>query len=382
MGRDGRKETFAILQEKRNYDQKLVWFHAASLGEFEQGRPLLEKIRTQHPDYQILLTFFSPSGFEIRKNYPLADIVCYLPLDSMKNAKQFLELARPNQVFFIKYEFWFNFLKELTDKKIPTYYIAAIFRPNQYFFKWYGRFLQPFLKKITHYFVQNDTSKKQLERIGIGQVSVVGDPRIDRVSEIAKKPNLYPTIADFCGQKPVLIIGSSWEKDEAILMPFINENTDWKFIIAPHEIHENHLQSIENQCIKKIIRFSNLEKNSAADVLLIDNIGMLSSLYQFGKIAYIGGGFGAGIHNTLEPMAYNLPVIFGTNYQKFEEANAMISAGGAFSITSKEDFGTIFKQLEIAENWKAASLQIQRYINENVGATDKILDHLKLIKSR
>jgi 3-deoxy-D-manno-octulosonic-acid transferase len=215
-----------------------------------------------------------------------------------------------------------------------------------------------------------------LESIGIQQVSVVGDPRIDRVFELAKKPNHYPTVADFCGQKPVLVIGSSWDKDEAILMPFINENRDWKFIIAPHEIDENHLQNIENQCIKKIIRFSNLQKNDDSEVLLIDNIGMLSSLYQFGKIAYIGGGFGAGIHNTLEPMGYHLPVIFGTNYKKFEEANAMISAGGAFSITSTSDFGMVFNLLNNNENWEAASQQIQRYINENVGATEKVFSQV------
>ena len=381
LGVEGRKKTFQILEEKRDFTKKLIWFHAASLGEFEQGRPLIEKMKSQYPDYQILLTFFSPSGYEIRKNYPHADIITYLPIDTQKNAKCFLEATKPDMIFFIKYEFWYYFLKTATDKKIPTYYVAALFRPQQFFFAWYGKFMQPILQKISHYFVQNEVSKKQLESIGIQQISVVGDPRIDRVMELAAQAKNFPIIEDFCKKKKIMVIGSSWAQDEAILLPFVAKNTDWKFIIAPHEIDEKHLQNIENQSLVKIVRYSKHEKNSDANVLLIDNIGMLNSLYRYGKIAYIGGGFGSGIHNTLEPMAYGLPVIFGPKYQKFEEANAMISATpqGAFSIKSTEDLSVIFTFLKEEKNYDAASETILEYMEKNKGATEKIVKMLSIV---
>ena len=375
LGVEGRKKTFQILEEKRDTSKKLIWFHAASLGEFEQGRPLIEKMKSQYPDYQLLLTFFSPSGYEIRKNYPHADIITYLPIDTKRNAERFLEATKPDMIFFIKYEFWYYFLKTATDKKIPTYYIAALFRPQQFFFAWYGKFMQPILQKISHYFVQNETSKKQLESIGIQQISVVGDPRIDRVVELAAEAKKFPIVEDFCQGKNVMVVGSSWAQDEAILLPFMAKNTDWRFIIAPHEIDEKHLQNIENQSLVKIICYSRYEKNSDANLLLIDNIGMLNSLYGYGKIAYIGGGFGSGIHNTLEPMAYGLPVIFGPKYQKFEEANAMISATpqGAFSIKNTEDLAAVFAFLKEEKNYIAASKTVFEYMEKNKGATRKIV---------
>ena len=381
LGVEGRKKTFQILEKKRDFTKKLIWFHAASLGEFEQGRPLIEKMKSQYPDYQILLTFFSPSGYEIRKNYPHADIITYLPIDTKRNAERFLEATKPDMIFFIKYEFWFYFLKTATDKKIPTYYIAALFRPQQFFFAWYGKFMQPILQKISHYFVQNETSKKQLESIGINQISVVGDPRIDRVVELAAQAKKFPIVEDFCQGKNVMVIGSSWSQDEAILLSFIAKNTDWKFIIAPHEIDEKHLQDIENQSLVKIIRYSKYEKNSDANLLLIDNIGMLNSLYGYGKIAYIGGGFGSGIHNTLEPMAYGLPVIFGPKYQKFEEANAMISTipQGAFSIRNTEDLAAVFAFLKEEKNYDAASKTVLKYMEKNKGATEKIVKMLSIV---
>ena len=378
LGVEGRATTFQTIAEKRDFTKKLIWFHAASLGEFEQGRPLIEKMKSQYPDYQLLLTFFSPSGYEIRKNYPHADIITYLPIDTKRNAKLFLAATKPDMIFFIKYEFWYYFLKTATDKKIPTYYIAALFRPQQFFFAWYGKFMQPILHKISHYFVQNETSKKQLESIGIKQISVVGDPRIDRVVELAVQTKSFPIVENFCQGKNVMVIGSSWAQDEAILLPFIAENTDWKFIIAPHEIDEKHLQNVENQSLVKIIRYSKYEKNSDANLLLIDNIGMLNSLYRYGKIAYIGGGFGAGIHNTLEPMAYGLPVIFGPKYQKFEEANAMISATpqGAFSVKNNEELNVIFAFLKEEKNYAAASKTVLKYMEKNKGATGKIVKML------
>ncbi len=379
LGVEGRKNTLQIINAKRDFSKKLIWFHAASLGEFEQGRPLLEKMKSQYADYQILLTFFSPSGYEIRKNYAHADIIVYLPIDTKQNAVSFLEATKPSMVFFIKYEFWYYFLKTATDKKIPTYYIAAIFRPEQFFFAWYGKFMQPVLQAINHYFVQNETSQKQLETIGVFQVSTVGDTRIDRVLSLAEETQKFPIIEDFCQQKNTMIIGSSWQQDEAILLPFINENPDWKFIIAPHEINENNLQNIENQAIVKIIRYSKYEKNNDLNVLLIDNIGMLNALYRYGKIAYIGGGFGAGIHNTLEPMAYNIPVIFGPKYQKFQEANAMVSvtSQGAFCIKNKGDLDRVFLFLKDGKNYNAASETVSEYMKKNKGATDKIITFLK-----
>ena len=381
LGVEGRKKTFQILEKKRDTSKKLIWFHAASLGEFEQGRPLIEKMKSQYPDYQILMTFFSPSGYEIRKNYPHADIITYLPIDTKRNAERFLEATKPDMIFFIKYEFWFYFLKTATDKKIPTYYIAALFRPQQFFFAWYGKFMQPILQKISHYFVQNETSKKQLESIGINQISVVGDPRIDRVVELAAQAKKFPIVEDFCQGKNVMVIGSSWSQDEAILLSFIAKNTDWKFIIAPHEIDEKHLQDIENQSLVKIIRYSKYEKNSDANLLLIDNIGMLNSLYGYGKIAYIGGGFGSGIHNTLEPMAYGLPVIFGPKYQKFEEANAMISTipQGAFSIKNNEELAAAFVFLKEEKNYDAASKTVMEYMEKNKGATEKIVKMFAIV---
>ena len=378
LGVEGRKKTFQIIEEKRDFTKKLIWFHAASLGEFEQGRPLLEKMKSQYPDYQLLLTFFSPSGYEIRKNYPHADIITYLPIDTKRNAKCFLEATKPDMIFFIKYEFWYYFLKTATDKKIPTCYVAALFRPQQFFFVWYGKFMQPILHKISHYFVQNETSKKQLESIGIQQISVVGDPRIDRVMGLAAQAKKFPIVEDFCQGKNVMVVGSSWAQDEAILLPFIAKNTHWKFIIAPHEIDEKNLQNIENQSLVKIVRYSKYEKESDANLLLIDNIGMLNSLYRYGKIAYIGGGFGSGIHNTLEPMAYGLPVIFGLKYQKFEEANAMISAApqGAFAIKNTEELNAAFAFLQEEKNYNAASETVLDYMKKNKGATESIVELL------
>ena len=379
LGVEGRKNTLQIINAKRDFSKKLIWFHAASLGEFEQGRPLLEKMKSQYPDYQILLTFFSPSGYEIRKNYAHADIIVYLPIDTKRNAISFLDAVKPSMIFFIKYEFWYYFLKIATDKKIPTYYVAAIFRPEQFFFAWYGKFMQPVLHAIKHYFVQNETSQKQLETIGVFQVSNVGDTRIDRVVELASDTQNFAIVEDFCQQKNTMVIGSSWQQDEAILLPFINKNRDWKFIIAPHEINENNLQNIENQAFVKVIRYSKYDNDSDASVLLIDNIGMLNALYRYGKIAYIGGGFGSGIHNTLEPMAYNIPVVFGPKYQKFQEANAMISTTlqGAFSIKNKQDLDLTFAFLKDEKNYNAAAQTVCEYMENNKGATDKIIAFLQ-----
>jgi 3-deoxy-D-manno-octulosonic-acid transferase len=378
----GRAETFGIIATKRDFSKKLVWFHAASLGEFEQGRPLIEKIKSQRPDYQVLLTFFSPSGYEIRKDYPHADIICYLPLDIPKNVKQFYDLAQPDFIFFIKYEFWYFFLLEAIKRNIPTAYVAATFRKNQYFFKWYGKKMRnDVLKKINYFFVQEKKSADLLRHHGIVKnVIVAGDPRIDRVAAIAANAPTFPIIEKFLQGKKAIVVGSSWQQDIAILMPFINLHSKYKIIIAPHEINEKNIQFIENECIKTSMRYSKPNYDIGAALLIIDNVGMLSAIYQYAHIAYIGGGFGAGIHNTLEPMAFGIPIVFGPKYKKFAEANAMTSANpkGAFSVRSTADVKRIFEFLADEENYQTAADQTKNYIEKNIGATDMIFETLDM----
>ena len=351
--------------------------HCASLGEFEQGRPLIEKIKKEQPQYKILLTFFSPSGYEIRKNYPHADIIAYLPIDTKANAQRFLDLVKPQKIVFIKYEFWYHYLNEATLRSIPTIYIAALFHENSSYFKWYLNFYQPVFQRITHFFVQDILSKDILLNKGINRVTVVGDPRVDRVVTIAKEAKKYALIDAFAKNQNILIAGSTWAKDELILKSLIEKKQDWKYIIAPHEIVENRLQSIENQYNRgEILRFSQANDRNiqSAKILLIDNIGMLSSLYYYGKIAYIGGGFGAGIHNTLEPMSFGLPVIFGEKYQKFEEARTMISLGAAFSVRNEKELEKSFASLSDKEYYEKAKQTILSYMADNQGATQKIYE--------
>lgn len=377
---DGRKNVFSYLHSQNFDNQDIIWIHAASLGEFEQGRPLIERLKKENPIIKILLTFYSPSGYEIRKNYPHADFICYLPLDTEKNAKQFLDIVKPKTIIFIKYEFWYHYLNEATDRKIPTIYIAALFWESMSYFKWYLRFFIPIFRKINHYYVQNEASKiallKNVFNNKNAPISVVGDPRIDRVIQIANEAKSFPLIEAFCKDKNTLIAGSTWEKDELILKPLIEKKQDWCFIIASHDISEKRLQFIENQLNKsRVVRYSNLNDTDfkQKNVLLIDNIGMLSSIYRYGKIAYIGGGFGSGIHNTLEPMAFGIPVIFGKKYQKFEEAKAMVERNAAFSIQNFNELILCFEKLENIEFYQKATIEISNYMNLNKGATEKIL---------
>lgn len=377
---DGRKNTFMYLEAQDFENEHIIWFHAASLGEFEQGRPLIERIKKEYPNYKILLTFYSPSGFEIRKNYAHADFICYLPLDTAKNAKRFLDIVQPKSIIFIKYEFWFHYLNEATKRNIPTIYIAALFWESMSYFKWYLSFFIPVFQKISHYYVQNEASKIALQnnvfKSKAAPISVIGDPRIDRVLQIAKEALSFPLIEAFCNGKNTLIAGSTWEKDDNLLKVLIEKKQDWYFIIASHDISEKRLQFIENQLDKnREVRYSNLAKCDlqTKNILLIDNIGMLSSIYRYGKIAYIGGGFGSGIHNTLEPMAFGLPVIFGKKYQQFEEAKAMVEQSAAFSIENEIELISIFEQLENVEFYNEASQKITNYMNQNKGATEKII---------
>jgi len=374
---EGVKSTFKIL--KKNKAKNVIWVHCASLGEFEQGRNLIEKIKKQKPEYQIALSFYSPSGFEVQKNYKQADVIFYLPDDSKKNAKKLIKLLSPEFVFFIKYEFWNFYLKELNNKHIPTYLVSGIFRKNQIFFKFYGGFYRNILKNFTSLFVQNEMSKLLLERININNVIIAGDTRFDRVFEISKKKKEIPLIKEFVDNKFVFIAGSTWEKDEKIIFNYINtkEQEDVKFIIAPHEIKLENINRIKNLSQKKAILFSeaNTDNVKDASVLIIDNIGILSSLYFHTDIAYVGGGFGAGIHNTLEAAVFGIPLIFGPKYHKFDEAKELINRKSAFSISNENEFASIVNKLIANNDFRnQAGDRAKKYITENVGASDKILD--------
>ena len=391
----GEREAFKILKQKVDPNAKYIWFHAASLGEFEQGRPLMERIRKDYPQYKILLTFYSPSGYEVRKNYEGADIICYMPVDTRLNAIRFLRLVRPVMAFFIKYEFWSNFLHILKHRNIPTYSVSSIFREDQVFFKWYGRNYAGVLKCFTRFFVQNEESKRLLEGIGIKDVDVVGDTRFDRVLQIKEAAKKLPICEAFrtgvassqSADVPhhdfkVFVAGSSWPPDENIFIPFFNEHKDWRLLIAPHVIAEEHLKLILSLIKdKKVVRYTQTtpEEAAEADVLIIDCFGLLSSMYNYGDVAYIGGGFGVGIHNTLEAAVWNMPVIFGPNNKKFQEAQGLLKSGGGFEINTYEDFSGLMSSLMNDETFlKQAGDKAGAFVAHLAGATDKVLASVKL----
>lgn len=391
----GEREAFKILKQKVDPNAKYIWFHAASLGEFEQGRPLMERIRKEYPQYKILLTFYSPSGYEVRKNYEGADIICYMPVDTRLNAIRFLRLVRPVMAFFIKYEFWSNFLHILKHRNIPTYSVSSIFREEQVFFKWYGRSYAGVLKCFTRFFVQNEESKRLLEGIGITAVDVVGDTRFDRVLQIKEAAKQLPICEAFrtgvasslSADVPhhdfkVFVAGSSWPPDENIFIPFFNEHKDWRLLIAPHVIAEEHLKLILSLIKgKKVVRYTQTtpEEAAEADVLIIDCFGLLSSMYNYGDVAYIGGGFGVGIHNTLEAAVWNMPVIFGPNNKKFQEAQGLLKSGGGFEINTYEDFSGLMSSLMNDETFlKQAGDKAGAFVAHLAGATDKVLASVKL----
>lgn len=374
----GRENVFALLEQKRLPGEHYVWFHAASLGEFEQGRPIMESLKNSHPEYKILLTFFSPSGYEVRKDYQGADIICYLPMDMSWNVKRFLDIVQPDCAIFIKYEFWMNYLLELKKRQIKTYIVSAIFRESQLFFKWYGGYYRNLLKSFNHLFVQNDESVRLLHSIGFDNVTKVGDTRFDRVADIASNAKELPIVQLFKSDKKVLVAGSSWPNDEEILLSYFNQNKDIKLIIAPHEIHEEHLQSIISKLKRPYLRYSQAttENISEADCLIIDCFGLLSSIYRYGEIAYIGGGFGVGIHNILEAAVYGIPVIFGPNYKKFQEAVDLIELGGAFSIADYTGFSRLMSDLLVDNSslYASSAAVSNDYSQRNRGATIKVLD--------
>ena len=378
----GEREAFKVLKQKVDPNAKYIWFHAASLGEFEQGRPLMERIRKEHPQYKILLTFYSPSGYEVRKNYEGADIICYMPVDTRLNAIRFLRLVRPVMAFFIKYEFWSNFLHILKHRNIPTYSVSSIFREDQVFFKWYGKSYAGVLKCFTRFFVQNEESKRLLESIGIKDVDVVGDTRFDRVLQIKEAAKQLPICEAFQKDYHVFVAGSSWPPDEDIFLRFFNAHKEWRLIIAPHVIGEDHLKQILSKIEgKKVVRYTqtSVDEVAGADVLIIDCFGLLSSMYHYGDVAYVGGGFGVGIHNTLEAAVWDMPVIFGPNNKKFQEAQVLLKSGGGFEINTYEDFeGLMLSLMNDAEFLRQAGEKAGAFVASLSGATGKVLSQVKL----
>lgn len=378
------------LNGRKNWRQKVksampkgtdtVWIHCSSLGEFEQGRPLIESLKIRFPSLKIVLTFFSPSGYEVRKNYAGADFIFYLPIDTNQNAKDFIDLINPRMVIFVKYEFWYHYLRNLKKKNIPTYVVSAIFRENQAFFKWYGGWYRRFLLNFEYLFVQNKHSQDLLNKIGIGNVLVTGDTRFDRVAKVASEAKTIPFVEQFCNGEKVIIAGSTWPKDEELLIEYIKQNSQKaKLIIVPHEIDASHIQSILQSLTVEAVLYSHNQKVDPqnARVLIVDTIGLLSSIYRYGHIAYIGGGFGVGIHNTLEAATFGLPIIFGPNYHKFQEAKDLIALKAAFSINTFDELLDFLNLLLSDEqSCTQAGSNSKKLVLSGVGATDRILDQI------
>ena len=370
----GHRATWQMLRALSGKDT-YVWFHAASLGEFEQGRPLMERLRREHPEKKILLTFFSPSGYEVRKNYDGADLVCYLPFDTPLNARRFVKLAHPEAAFFIKYEFWRNYIEVLYKRGIPCYSVSSIFREHQIFFRPYGRGYARCLSRMTHLFVQNETSRRLLEGIGVTNVDVVGDTRFDRVLDIRNAAKPLPLAERFAGCWKVLVAGSSWPQDEEIIIPYFNKHPNLKLVLAPHVVSEEHLQAIERQLARPALRYSKATPKAVAEVdcLIIDCYGLLSSIYRYASMAYVGGGFGVGIHNVPEAAVYGIPVIIGPNNKKFREAQALLRCGGCKEIACAADFEQLMDAwLSDKEALATAGKAAGSYIADNAGAADRI----------
>ena len=392
----GEREAVRILKEKVDPNARYVWFHAASLGEFEQGRPLMEQLRQEHPEYKILLTFFSPSGYEVRKNYEGADIICYLPLDTITNARRFLRTIRPVMAFFIKYEFWYNYLHILKHRNVPVYSVSSIFRPDQIFFRWYGRQYSHVLKCFTRFYVQNEVSRELLAKLHITNVTVVGDTRFDRVLQIKERPTPGPSLFMEGSEHSckVFVAGSSWQPDEEIFIPFFKNYRDWALIIAPHVIGEEHLQQIEAQldaigfshtryteftAKEQITPFHKQGGVGGGSALIIDCFGLLSSIYRYGDVTYVGGGFGVSIHNTLEAAVWDKPVIFGPENKKFQEAQGLKACGGGLEISGAEDFNRIMQRfISNPQTMAEAGRQAGAFVKQMTGATEKILADVQL----
>lgn len=379
---EGRKVVFQTLQESITPSEKTIWFHAASLGEYEQGLPIMEAVKKIYPSHKIILTFFSPSGFEVKKNNTVADVTVYLPLDTISNAKQFLDLVHPEKVFFIKYEFWPNYLKELKNQNIKIYLISGIFRENQAFFKWYGGFYRNALQAFDYFFVQNDSSKKLIQRLGFDNVMISGDTRFDRVMNILERDNSLDFMDEFCTtNSKIIVIGSSWPKDEELLISYINQaDATVKFVIAPHNIKTDQIITLKSQLRKKTILFSEKDSDDVSNyaVFIIDTIGILTKIYSYADIAYVGGGFGnPGVHNVLEPATFGVPIVLGPNYEHFAEATALVGLGGCISIKDFNSLAATFNLLLQNEDERFEKGHIcSTFVQMNTGATEKISNQI------
>ena len=379
----GERQAVKVLKEKVDPEARYIWFHAASLGEFEQGRPLIEHLRETHPEYKILLTFFSPSGYEVRKNYEGADIICYLPLDTIRNARRFLRAVKPVMAFFIKYEFWYNYLHILQHRGVPTYSVSSIFRPDQIFFQWYGRQYGRVLKCFTHFFVQNMESKALLAKLGITDVDVVGDTRFDRVLQIKEASKQLPIVEQFTAHaQKVFVAGSSWLPDEEIFIKYFDIHKDWKLIIAPHVISDEHLSQIfELLKGRRVVRYTEATEENVkdAEVLIIDCFGLLSSIYHYGTVSYVGGGFGVGIHNVLEAAVWDIPVVFGPNNKHFQEAQGLMLVQGGFEINDYQSFRDLIMRFETDASFlQNAGENAGAFVKSRAGATAKVMENVSL----
>lgn len=377
----GQARTIPYLKETLDPDGGYIWIHAASLGEFEQGRPLIEKIREEQPDAKILLSFYSPSGYEVRKDYDKVDAVCYMPIDTPRRVKEFLDVVRPRMAIFVKYEFWGNFLEQLKQRNVPTYIISSIFRPNQSFFKPWGGMFRKMLGCFTHLYVQDEESRELLHGIGVDNVTVCGDTRLDRVLQIKAQAQEFPSIAAMTsGDKLTLVMGSSWQPDEDIIIPYFNSHPEMKLIIAPHEFDESRLEAMMARIKLPVARYTKLDQvddPSQLDCMIIDCFGILSSLYRYGDVAYVGGGFGSGIHNVPEAAVYGIPVIFGPRHEKFREALELKECGGAFAIGDARQCHEVLDWL-LGDTGalNAAGNASSQYITSHTGATERIFHDL------
>lgn len=380
---NGRKETLSIIQKHISNNDRVIWIHAASLGEYEQGLPVMEKLKFEYPDHKILLTFFSPSGYEIKKNSQVADVICYLPLDTKRNVASFIKAAHPELVIFIKYEIWPNYLAALKDRETPLFLISALFKENQIYFKWYGSFMRKALNKFSHFFVQNEKSSELLKKIGFENITIAGDTRFDRVSEILERDNTLDFMNRFKQNTFCFVCGSTWPEDEQIIIDYINQNKlPLKFIIAPHTIKTKHIESIKNELKKPAICYSELNdsKIEEFDVLIIDNIGLLTKIYSYADVAYVGGGFATGLHNTLEPAVFGIPVLIGPQFEGFAEAEHLVTLKGVLSINNSTEFQSQLNTYFADENLRKETGQINhRFIQEQQGATKKVLNAINSI---
>ncbi len=378
---NGRKQSFSILSEKLNSADKTIWFHAASLGEYEQGLPVMEQFKKKFPNHKLVLTFFSPSGYEVRKNNTVADVTVYLPWDTKRNVQQFLKIVQPEKAIFVKYEYWMNYLTELKKQNIPTYLISGIFRENQAFFKWYGGFYRRALHCFTHFFVQNESSGNLIKSLGFTNVTVSGDTRFDRVYAIAERDNHLDFVEEFKGKDLLVVAGSSWEPDEKLLVEYINQNkSTTKFVIAPHNIKSEQIQSLKSQINRSVVLFSEKEGKNLSDfeVLIIDTIGILTKIYSYADIAYVGGGFGnPGVHNVLEPAVFGIPTVIGKNYSHFAEATQLVNLKGVISIKNQQELNQILDKLLSEEDYRKEKGKIcADFIVSQKGATQRIMDFL------